>query len=263
MKYALTVSGVLAGVVWLAPGLVVVGYLFLIIPGLILSVSPTVFVYLTLVAVIRRSLPLESAIGSTLIASGLAILMGWSVMQPFRAAALREYQASQLPDVQPGHPVKIRGHIRLEFPDDRRVPQCDYLCLALLDTPGVESVTVVTTGKSGGPDQRVTAAYALRTEAADSPAGLFPHEPGQIVRHDPKQAKTHTGRNFQTAIKAVEADWALRLGGQERLRKVRPVEAPQADWDVRIDNRSTYRVSALRRTTITDSDGAVQFRKSY
>lgn len=65
-----------------------------------------------------------------------------------------------------------------------------------------------------------------------------------------------------TASKAVEAHWAVRLAGDERLREVNAIEAEAADWIIRIDNPSNHRTSTLRRITILDSKGTVRFRKS-
>jgi hypothetical protein len=46
MKYALVITGLLAGIAIAAPDLVLLGYVLLIVPGIILTIAPTVFVYL-------------------------------------------------------------------------------------------------------------------------------------------------------------------------------------------------------------------------
>ncbi|WP_145078280.1 hypothetical protein [Aureliella helgolandensis] len=56
MKYALIITGVLAGLAITAPQLVVLEYFLLIVPGLVLTVAPTMFAYLILTAVVRRLL---------------------------------------------------------------------------------------------------------------------------------------------------------------------------------------------------------------
>ena len=100
MKYALAITGVLAGFAILAPKLVVLGYL-LILPGLVLTVAPTVFCYLLAIAVIRRLLPISSPTTSTWAAVGIALLIGWAVMQPFRFNAITSYKRNELQDVKP------------------------------------------------------------------------------------------------------------------------------------------------------------------
>ncbi|MCC9602599.1 hypothetical protein LOC67_18780 [Stieleria sp. JC731] len=262
MKYALVITGVLAGLVLAAPGLVVIGYLFLIIPGLVLTYVPTVFVYLLTTAIIRRLLPVETSARSTLIAIGIAILLGWAAMQPSRYVAKQEYERQCSPDVIPVEPIKLHGHVRLELPNRRRTLDCDYLCTALLDLPEVKSVTVAT-GKEAAASKPNTIAYSLTTEAANSPAGLYPIDPGQIVREYPPLAKKHGGRELIVSMKAVKAEWAMRLCGSERLREVSPVEASQADWVIRLDERTEGRRLKIRKVAITDGAGADRFRKSY
>jgi hypothetical protein len=68
MKYALVITGVLAALALAAPELVVWGYLLLILPGLALTVAPTVFVYLSVTAVVRRLLPISSTLAANAVA---------------------------------------------------------------------------------------------------------------------------------------------------------------------------------------------------
>ncbi|TWU58531.1 hypothetical protein Poly51_13100 [Rubripirellula tenax] len=80
MKVALVITGLLAGLALAAPVLVVVGYFFRIIPRLVLTFAPTVFVYSVLTALIRCVLPIESSIKSSAVGLEVAILLGWLVM---------------------------------------------------------------------------------------------------------------------------------------------------------------------------------------
>ena len=263
MKYALIITGILAGLALAAPKLVVLGYILLVVPGLVLTCAPTVFVYLAATAGIRRLLPNSSSVASTVTAFCIAIALGWIVMQPFRRSAIASYDANRLPDVIPQQPIRLDGHVRLEIPDRRDDPQCDYLCLAALDSPDVQSVSLVTAGKNGNAGQPQPKAYALVSAQEDPAAGIFPFEPGQIVREFPPLAKRFAGRNFIEAVQSVEANWALRLTQDERLRHVEPVAADAADWVIRIENQSNGRTSRLRRLTITDAAGTVHYRQSY
>ncbi|WP_442482196.1 hypothetical protein [Aeoliella sp. SH292] len=263
MKYALLITGVLAGLALAVPDLVVLGYVLLIVPGLILTVAPTVFVYLALTAIIRRLLPISSPMRATGAAFAIALLLGWAVMQPFRWSAMAEYHASELPDVLPGQAIELDGHVRLERPDERRDPECDYLCLAVLDSPRVKSLTTVTAGRRTPPEVQPSAAYALVSAKADPAPSMFPSEPGEIVREYLPLIKANRGQMLFAAAKAVEASWILRLAGPEQLRGVNPVEAEGADWIIRVESPSNTGTSTLRRVTILDSNGIVQFRQSY
>tara|TARA_R110002049_G_scaffold288423_1_gene470945 strand:+ start:131191 stop:132936 length:1746 start_codon:yes stop_codon:yes gene_type:complete len=263
MKYALIITGVLAGLAITAPQLVVFGYFLLIVPGLVLTSAPTVFVYLAVTAIVRRLLPISSSMTATATAFGVALLLGWGVMQPFRLKAIAAFRADDLPDVLPNQRIELDGHIRIERLDQRREPQCDYLALAVLDSPHVKSLTTVTAGRGKPADRKPSAAYALVSAKTDPAAGIFPSEPGRIVREYPPLVQANRGKKFFTASKAVEANWALRLAGQERLREVGVIESDRADWTLRIENPSNHQTSTLRRITIVDSKGMVHFRKSY
>lgn len=263
MKYALIITGVLAGLAITAPQLVVFGYFLLIVPGLVLTVAPTVFIYLAVTAVVRRPLPISSPMTATAVAFGVTLLLGWAVMQPFRLAAMAAFHADELPDVVSNQVIELDGYVRIERPDQRREPECDYLALALLDSTRVKSLTTVTAGRGKPSDTQPSAAYALISAKTDPAAGIFPSEPGRIVREYPPLVQANRGMKVITASKAVEANWAVRLAGQERLREIKAIEAEAADWIIRIDNPSNHRTYTLRRITIFDSKGTVRFRKSY
>ncbi|WP_145290077.1 hypothetical protein [Pirellulimonas nuda] len=263
MKYALTVTGGLAAIALAAPGIVVLGYVALIVPGLILTAAPTAFVYLAGAAVIRRLSPTKSPTAFLPAALCVALVLGWAAMQPGRLRAITAYESQLLPDVQAGAPLEIDGHVRIEMPHRRGEPECDYLCLALLDCPGVRSTTLVSSNRDNRFEEPCVAGYALEPAEADREPGLFPTGPGRLVREHPTLVRKHAGRNFFTAMKAVEADWAVRLSDTERLRTAEPVSAEAADWVIRFEDRSNDPTARVRRVTISDATGAIRFRRSY
>lgn len=263
MKYALVITGVLAGLAIAAPQLVVLGFFLLVIPGLILAVAPTAFVYLASIAVIRKLLPISSIKTATAVAFGVTLLLGWGVMQPFRYKAITTYRATLLPDVIPNASIKLNGHVRIERPDERSDADCDYLCLAVLDSPDVESVTTLKAGKNKKPLAVTLAAYELVPANGNLPSETFPNKPGRIVHTYQPLVQLHRGPNLMAAAKAVEADWAIRLAGQERLQQTVPVDAEAADWIIRIESQTNRQAGKLRRVTILDTNGTVRLRRSY
>ncbi len=184
-------------------------------------------------------------------------------MQPYRWAAITAYRTADLPDVVPNHAIELNGNVRLERLDQRGQAECDYLSLALLDSPLVKSLTTVTAASRKPSDAKQSAAFGLVDAKADPKVSIFPSEPGQIVREYPPMIQATRGMRLITAAKAVEAHWAMRLAGQERLREVHCVEAEDADWVIRIESHRKYPVTVLSRITIVDSRGTVRFRKSY
>lgn len=263
MKYALWISGIPAGLAILCPNLVSLAYFFFIVPGVILTIAPTVFVYLVGTAAVRRMLPITSPIKATAVSFVLVLGFGWLVMQPFRSNALNAYQADCLPDVAADQAIELDGHVLIQATDSQDAPNCDYLCLAVLDLPQVNSVTVVTAGSRKNADQQRSAAYVLEAAKNDDPAGLFPDNPGQIVREFRPLNQAFPGPKLMTAAKAVEADWAMRLAGSSRLRKTDPVSSDAADWVISIDQRGPNKGSTVRRVTVCDSTGDVRFRNSF
>ncbi|MCA9078129.1 MAG: hypothetical protein KDA93_24075 [Planctomycetaceae bacterium] len=263
MKYALVVSGILGGIALAAPMLVVMGFVLLIIPGVILLAAPTVFVYLAMTALIRKRLSGEPGLISTIVAMGISLLIGWIVMQPFHAAESAKYQASLSPDITSAEPIQLHGHVRIEMDHRRGEPECDSLCAAMLDLPAVESVTVESSRftKDGKVSRR--AAFELVSKTGHPDPGLFPIEPGNILREDPRFRGTFRGREVIAAAKAVEAGWALRLAGDQRIVPSKPVAGEEADWLIRLNISREPAEPKIRRVEVVDGEGTVRFRKTH
>ena len=263
MKYALIITGILGGIALAAPMLVVMGFVLLIIPGVILLIAPTVFVYLAMTAVIRKLLSREPGLTSTIAAMGISLLIGWAVMQPFHAAELAKYEASLSPDVTPAEPIQLHGHVRIEMDHRRGEAECDYLCAAMLDLPAVESVTIESSRFTKDGKESQTAAFKLVPEVDHPDPAVFPIEPGTILREDPRFRGSFKGREVITAAKALEAGWALRLSGEERIVPCEPVISEQADWLIRLNIERQKSEPKIRRVEVVDSQGTVRFRKSH
>jgi len=263
MKYALWITGIPACLAILCPKLVVVGYFFLIIPGVILTIAPTIFIYLVGIACVRRLISVSSSVHATMLSIAITLGISWAVMQPFRAVSLQAYSEACEPDIIPDHSIELHGQVLIEVPDSRQAPGCNYLCLAALDLPLVESVTMVTGGREGHRRKQDSVAYMLESAEANPVAGLYPNHAGQIVGDYRPMAKEIRGRKFLDAVQAVEADWAMRLTGPLRLRETEAISASEADWVIRIDELNQKAKKMLHRVTICDSTGVVRFRKSY
>lgn len=256
MKIALLISGGLAALALASPQLVVAGFFLGIVPGLILAVAPTVFVYLAASALIRRALPPSFGIFGYVAAIVIALAVGWACMLPFRAAQVARYEAALLPDIATGQPLVLRGHVRLEVPPRpaaRSTPvACDHLCAALLDLPGVHRVTRVR-GKEA-------VSYALVTAAEHPEPGQFPEEPGRLL---PKPRAGSGYRDNAPARRAMEAWWALRLATKERLVADPSAAGSPADWILRETRERERGEPAVFRIEIFDAGGVCRFRQSH
>lgn len=232
----LLLTGAVSAVVLLFPGLVVLGFYLFIVPGLILSLVPTAFLWGCVFAAAwfaAKSFLGESALAA-LLAAALTALTLSVVTQPFRAAGHALYAETLLPDVTPPFRIPMSGDIRIEVPaprwdnlnprgpNKRRGFACDNLCVALLFTPGVDSVTIHRTSPSlpaprrkGAPAfDREAQTYRLVPPSACPQGGLRPDLQGHNGLFP---APVEEGR-------ALLAEWQARLALQHCLQRSAPLE---------------------------------------
>jgi|GEM_PF-2508265 len=154
LKLYLLITGALAFIAITTPTLVVIGFFLLILPGLILSLAPTAFVWGCIYAVAYWALRivLGQRLAAIAAAPALAVAV-WAVPQPSVAWAEATIARYRLPEVKPAHAIVPKGDLRIDTASpqmDRaswqghgyRAYACDDRCLALLFEPGVRSVTV-------------------------------------------------------------------------------------------------------------------------
>lgn len=218
----LAVTGGLAALVMLMPGLVTLGFFLLIIPGLVLSLMPTAFLWGLLFTgfwLLARMLLGETLV-TVLVAGAATAALLFAVTIPARLAGDAAYRASLLPEVSPKTRIALRGDIRLDLPRPRwdnenargkrglRGFSCDKVCLALLFTPGVTSVTI---NKSSGAmadvpggGERLNAearSYRLLPRAQCPDGGLIP-DLSNWVGLFPASMEDR---------KTMDAEWSARL----------------------------------------------------
>ena len=278
IKKTLWVSGILAAVAVLIPGSVVLGLYLGIVPGLILVVAPTIFLYTAAFAllrnVLRRRLPNRGRIAINAAAAALTVTAGFALAAPAALDGQRAVAAATKNDVSPPRPLSIEGDVRLDRFGDGWSPvgrskrdACDALCAALLDSPGVRSVTIGGTGSSGALVSPVTYRLIPKSQARD--ATLIPAEPAAIVDHlpDPDRAKRAEPNQWKAVLDAknalkdsVTARWSLRLADDESL----VAEPPPNRFDRTVTIRHTqgqgrHRIG-VAEVEIADADGVVLLR---
>ncbi len=257
--WALIPLGLLAALVLAAPQLVIVGLVFLILPGLALAVVPTLFVYLLATSLLRWALPIPSAIGAYLTAFLLTLGLSGVLMQPLRIHEQKQFATAVLPDVAPSPKLKINGDVLVDWPrfgqQSPGVVACDYLCTALLDTPGVTSVTRST------PDGAAT----FRRGAHHAGTRVLPDDPHGLLE---KFAQLDGGRrnaDFQAKVqadRALQADWALRIAQGDELRRDVPIASEDVDWTIRFETTREPGRPHVERLEVLDKTGTVVARKS-
>jgi len=151
-------------------------------------------------------------------------------------------------------------------PANHPIP-CDALCAALLDTPGVSTVTIAGTdfrGKTVGP-----ISYRLVPKGEAGSNAMRPASPEQILQYLPEKAVSSGQRDFNAenaARKAQEnaiiARWGLRLASDVTLSTV----PSPAHHDLTITMTSPiqrgFHHIALKQAEVRDRDGRVLLRPS-
>jgi len=225
----LLVTGGLAALVLMMPWLVILGAFLLILPGLILGLAPTAFMWGLGFAIPWYALRI--ALGDYLAivpAAAIAAAFFWLVPQSSIVTSKARLAQSVKPELIPSQPIGLSGNILLsDFSmtlakqqpntkfDREELAQrpyiCNALCAALLATPGVTSVTVNSNN---------------RAEEGNTP--LTPH--ARTFRVVPKSQCP------RPSVRPTTPDeLGLVRGGSSRERIRQAVARPlQAEWDVRL-----------------------------
>ncbi len=220
IKIYLAATGVGTLICLFAPGIVAVG-LFLLIPGVVLSVMPTAFLWGCIFAALW--FPLHGSIGDAPAAAaailGTALLV-WMLPLPSQLASQGRLAEAVRPDIVPAAPIKIAGHVRIDMPYLLVEPQdrasrggvspvrCNSLCAAALFMPGVDTVTL-----NDAKDRTEAAATGMTAIGASA----------RTFRRVPKSECSETlrpidatgfGLNYDE-VRATEALWNLRLSASD------------------------------------------------
>ena len=257
LKTATIVTGAISALVWAMPSLVIMGFFLLVVPGMVLAAMPTVFAYLFATLVIRMLLPIDSQPLATGIAFSIALAIGWAVMQPWRMAAQARFAEADLADIVPSGNVALSGDVLWEEEGLRSKQRdgCDGFCLAILDQPGVTSLTRVVDGR--------TRTFKLIDASPDDPPGIVPFQPGDIAHLLPRDAEGGPGAFEQTkqAERDIAASWAQRLASRERLVEV---ETPASyGWTIRSGKERSADRWSLDRVEVSAANGETVYRRSY
>src|SRR6187200_1384648 len=117
IKTLLWVSGVLTAIALLFRGAVVLGLYLGILPGLLLAIAPTVFLYTAAFAVLRTVVYARTAIRRNAAVNALAAVLtaalGFALPAPVAIAGRRAFAAAIKDDVTAAQSVPLAGDILL------------------------------------------------------------------------------------------------------------------------------------------------------
>jgi hypothetical protein len=201
---------------------VVLGFFLLIIPGLLLSLAPTAFLWGCIFAaawwLCRTALTDgQAAVAALTLTAVFLVMVPW----PSRLAGQKTLTASVLPNVTPSERVKPVGDIRLDSASPRwdnknppvnghvRAFSRDNLCVALLFTPDVKSVTV-NSSSDFTPEQHRNGAGGFATGARTY--RLLPRAQcgGREIKVDLEGRVGLFGKTLEEN-RTIAAEWNLRL----------------------------------------------------
>src|SRR5687768_10167150 len=106
----LLVTGIAAAVALAMPGLVVLGFFLLILPGLVLSFAPTAFLWgcVFTASWLAARILLGDTLLTVLAAGAITSVALIAVTQPNRTAGKAAYLASLLPDITPSGRIAMK-----------------------------------------------------------------------------------------------------------------------------------------------------------
>jgi hypothetical protein len=237
LKRYLLVTGLGAFIALAMPDLVVLGY-FLLIPGLLLSLAPTAFLwgcfFALALSLVRRVLP-----GGLAVLAGLAItaVLLVAIPRPSLQAGEKLFETSLLPNVSPAEPLRPSGDVRLDIAprhDNQNPPvkgsvrafSCENLCMALLFTPGVKSVTVNDAGAFTAEQHRAGSggfAAGARTYRLVRKAECG----GREIKPDLEGRVGLFGKTLEEN-RAIDAEWNLKLSSEYCV----VAEPPISTWSL-------------------------------
>jgi hypothetical protein len=224
----LVVTGIGAFLALAMPSLVVIGLFMLIIPGLILGLMPSAFMYgviFTAGWIVARAF---FGHGIIAVMAGIVavVIVSTTITKPSRLRDMATYKASILPDVTPAAPIELRGDVRFNLKDIRinktQIPghlykagqagyACESYCLAALFTPGVTSVTI---DKAGFDDQGKPSIEARTYRLARRPDCRSNIEIDFDSIRAPLQGEPGGGIRNHEDGKVLVSKWAMKLASE-------------------------------------------------
>ena len=284
----LTVTGIGAAIVLAMPWLVIMGLFALILPGLILGLLPTAFMYGALFALFW--FPLHGLVGdgpAAAIAAVATFAILYAIPIKGNRVTSERYRTQLAGDTLPAGRIELRGHVLIEswsrynrehsppldpvrpgepqsdayYAESRR---CDDVCAALLFMDGVESVTVYdgSVPLDGAPPPSGAVTF-VRVPRAEGVAGIAPKSGGgrfgQVSQgrfHDALKLRLATTDSIQGLPPRSAFD--LRLVASEDTCPL-PEHPRQRDpWMQRLGPRSVH----SSRLEIFDAAGTLLLRKT-
>ena len=142
MRKYLIITGILATIAVLIPGIVVIGFIFFVIPGIILLISPTIFIYPLIIH------SMKSFISSLIQRILITVLLGCLVALLLNIPVWQKVSKLTSNDISSPKPIKLSGTIAIfelynfDKNDQYGNLLCNRLCQRLLYSGTAKKVLV-------------------------------------------------------------------------------------------------------------------------
>lgn len=269
VRKLLWVSGILALIGVGIPQSVALGAYLLVIPGFMLALAPTVFMYTATFAFVRRYLPIPQTLVLNLVAAGITIGLGALVVLPMSLAGRWAFERAATGDVVPRDRIAIGGDVLLnndetqaEYHDGKTEVPCNALCAALLDTPGVRTLTIA--------HKERPISYRLVSKSEANSNARTPKNPEHILRYLPEKRAAGGPIDHQAIVtanktreNAITARWGLRVANDITLSVVPPPQ--HHDLTIAMTNTGPdgFHEIVVRQVEVRDREGRVLLRRQY
>jgi hypothetical protein len=267
VRIVLWVSGFLTLIAVGIPSLVGIGFWLLVVPGFILALAPTVFIYTATFAIVRRWLPITHVGALNLIAAFITLGLGVLVTLPMALAGWLAFNLAATGDVVPHNRVVIAGNVLLnndetpiEYIAGKPQVPCDALCAALLDTPGVSTVTIARTD--------FPTSYRLVPKGEAGSNAMAPKSPEQILQYLPEKPVSSDRRDYQAEMaarkareNAISARWGLLLANDVALSMVPSPQHHDLTITMTLTGPQGSHDVAVKQLEVRDREGRVLLRR--
>jgi hypothetical protein len=267
VRIVLWVSGFLTLIAVGIPQLVGIGFWLLVVPGIILALAPTVFLYTATFAIVRRWLPITHVVAHNLIAAFITLGLGVLVTLPMALAGWLAFNLAATGDVVPHNRVVIAGNVLLnndetpiEYIAGKPQVPCDALCAALLDTPGVSTVTIARTD--------FPTSYRLVPKGEAGSNARAPKSPEQILQYLPEKPVSSDRRDYQAEMaarkareNAIIARWGLLLANDVALSMVPSPQHHDLTITMTLTGPQGSHDVAVKQLEVRDREGRVLLRR--
>lgn len=255
LKTYLIITGIGTATTLSMPAIVQFGQAW-ILPGIILEMMPTAFLYGIAFALLRamfcKVCPPKPSKVLAIAATGIIAV---TLPVYYNLSKSEEFTALENPDLDPPSRIKFNGNVLITRTKDLT---CDGMCVALLKTPRVNAVRVLVGNKNisykivsneARRDRVDPSGYGLDPRKTQSNIYVFPNPTYEKQKHD-WEYMVSKGKSLIETEDAFDPDFVINIGDD-------PLTKASAAWSL------MPKAPHKQEFSITDSRGAMLLRRVF